>query len=98
MSIANAKTDNNAPPQRGEEVEVYKWWANRKGEAIITKLVELDGRWFIDIRRSFSNSSGRFSPTQRGVMVPVRKIPDFVKAETAAQERNMLAQDDGGAQ
>lgn len=98
MAVA-ARTTNSDAPVWGEEIEIDKWWANRRGEAIITKLVEINGRWFIDIRRHFTNSSGKFSPTQTGVMLPVRKIPDLArsiaKAERAAQERGFLAHNDG---
>ncbi len=70
---------------RGEEIEIAKDWANRKGEAIITKLVEFKGRWFIDVRRHYTNKDGRFAPTPKGLMLPVRKIVNLAKAVTKAE-------------
>lgn len=88
-------------PARGAEVEISKFWANRRGDAIIVKLVEFGGKWFIDARRHYTDRSGRFAPTAKGTMLCIRKLPELLKAiekaEREARARNLIDNDgDGG--
>ncbi|OAF11783.1 hypothetical protein AYJ54_07945 [Bradyrhizobium centrolobii] len=80
MAVADQSARSNAPLDRGEEHETAKLWADRSGNAVIAKLVQLDGKWYFDLRRYFTNPQGKFTATKKGVMVSVRKLPDLVKA------------------
>src|SRR5262245_29084911 len=88
-SVADQKITSTAPPERGAEHEIAKLWADRSGNAVIAKLVQLDGKWYADIRRYFTNAEGKFSPTKKGLMLSVRKIPELCKA-VAKTEREAV--------
>lgn len=79
------------------EIEIAKFWCNRRGEAVIVKLVQYHGRWCCDLRRHYTNQQGMFAPTNKGLMLDLRKLPELVKAveraEKQAQAHGLL---DGG--
>jgi Transcriptional Coactivator p15 (PC4) len=85
-SICRRVPNDLAAQVDAEPIEIAKFWANRGGDAIIVKLVQYHGRWCVDCRRYFTNKSGLFSPTAKGLMISVRKLPDLVKAITRAEE------------
>jgi hypothetical protein len=101
MPVQQPHDASNAPAlSRGEEHETAKLWADRSGNAVIAKLVQLDGKWYVDIRRHFTNAQGTFTPTKKGLMLSVRKIPDLCKAiaktEREAVRLGLLPDGSGG--
>jgi len=81
-----------------EPIEIAKFWANRRGEAVIVRLIDLEGRWFFDARRYYTDKHGKFAPTAKGLTLSVLKLPEFVKAITKAEAeaRNRGLLDGGG--
>ncbi len=99
MALQQNPIDGNVVPEReGEDFEIAKFWANRKGEAIIVKLTRFENRWFVDARRYYTDKQGKLAPTVKGVTLVVRKLPDLLKAlgkaEGEARTRGLLR--DGG--
>nr|WP_306133450.1 transcriptional coactivator p15/PC4 family protein [Roseivivax marinus] len=61
------------------------------GEELRISLSEYKGHAFLNIRQWFRNRNGSMQPTQKGVTVPLRLLPDFASgvsqaATTALQE------------
>jgi hypothetical protein len=80
-----------APP---EPIEVAKFWANRRGEAVIVSLREYEGAVVIDVRRFYTGADGKFAPTRKGISLTINKLPDLAtainKAVTKAQELGLI--------
>jgi hypothetical protein len=96
--IAQAPAPSNTPESDLEEIEIAKFWANRKGEAIIVKLTPFKGRWFVDARRFYTDKQGKFAPTAKGICLPLRKLDDLTralaKAKTIARDRGLIEGDE----
>ena len=79
-------------------IEVAKFWANRRGEAVIASLREYKGALVIDVRKHFTADDGRLRPTAKGVALAVGKLPALAAAinKTLAKARELgLLPDEG---
>jgi hypothetical protein len=91
-----------APRQRAakipEPIEVHKFWANRRGEAVIVALREYQGIALIDVRKHYTAADGCLRPTAKGIGLSIRKLPDLAAAVAKALERarvlGLLEEDD----
>jgi Transcriptional Coactivator p15 (PC4) len=100
MSLQQNPIDGNgAPEQQRIEIELSKMWANRRGEAIIAKLVTWQGKTFIDIRKYFTDQSGRFAPTKKGFTLSVHKLPELARniarTEHEVRKRGLIGEGAG---
>jgi len=74
-------------PQLTEPVEIEKFWANRRKDAIITTLSTFKETNLVDIRKYVMSREGRLVPTPKGISVKVTRLPDLLKAVTKAVEK-----------
>ena len=90
MDISENSTDGNVAPER-EPIETNKFWANRSGEAIVTRIMFFRGRPFLDCRRYFTDKQGKLAPTKKGFTILLRKMPELMKAlaKTEAEARSL---------
>jgi ABC-type amino acid transport substrate-binding protein len=58
-----------------EPVEVHKFWANRRGEAVIVA-----GTLIVDVRRHYTAADGTLKPTGKGIALTVAKLPELTAA------------------
>jgi hypothetical protein len=65
--------------QLGEPIEVAKFWKNRRGEAIVVRLFEYEGRVLIDRRTWFAAADGVLKPGKR-LTCSVRHLPAIAAA------------------
>lgn len=77
-------TDETSVPRASLPVEITKFWANRRGEAVITALREYEGRPLLDVRRYYSGKDGKLHPTKKGIAIAVGKLPELAAAINAA--------------
>jgi hypothetical protein len=86
---------SNAPaPKLAEPIEVAKFWANRRGEAAIVSLREIEGTVVVDVRKHYSAADGTLKPTRKGIALVIRRLPELAaalaKAERKAHELGLL--------
>ena len=70
-----------------EPIEVSKFWANRRGEAVIVSLREYEGVLIVDIRKHYTAADGTLRPTAKGIALTVRKLPELTLAVAKALKR-----------
>jgi Transcriptional Coactivator p15 (PC4) len=80
---------------------IAKFWKNRRRvESVHVSLSEYEGHALINVRIYATGTDGIDRPTQKGVAMAVRKLPELaralVTAESKARELGLL-DDDGGA-
>jgi hypothetical protein len=82
-----------------EPVAIDSFWRNRRHEAVVSTLSTYEGRNIFDVR-IHAMKDGRLVPTQKGVAVLVRRLPELAKAVTKAltraRELGLLADDEAG--
>jgi hypothetical protein len=87
-------------PTLTEPVECSKFWANRRGEAVIISLREFKSVLIVDVRKHFSASDGTLRPMRQGIALSIRKLPELAaalaKAERKAVELGLLADEERG--
>lgn len=67
-----------------EPIETGKFWANRRGEAVIVCLREYEGALIVDIRRCYTAADGKLRPTAKGIALSIAKLPELVSAVAKA--------------
>jgi hypothetical protein len=76
--------------------EVDKFWRDRSGRAIVTRLTEYGGYSLVDVRTFFTADNGTLQPA-KGLALGVRLLPQLIrslqKAEDKARELGLI--DDG---
>jgi hypothetical protein len=86
------------PVVLAEPVLIDRFWANRKGDAIVTQLRMYEGRALVDVRKFFTDPQGELRPTTKGLSIVVLRLPALaaalVKAERRARELGLLAEDE----
>jgi hypothetical protein len=90
-----------APPELAEAIEVAKIWKSRRRDiAIVISLAPFEGKTIFDIRQHAIGSDGCMRPTQKGLALVVRRLPEIAeaigKALTVARARGLIPADDGG--
>jgi Transcriptional Coactivator p15 (PC4) len=70
-----------------EPIEISKFWANRRGEAVIVSLREYEGQALVDIRKHYTAADGTLRPTTKGIALAVRKLPELTLAVAKALKR-----------
>jgi Transcriptional Coactivator p15 (PC4) len=70
-----------------EPVEVYKFWKNRRHDAVVVSLSTFKGHNLIDVRMHAMNKAGQLQPTHKGVAMVVLRLPDLAKAVNKAMEK-----------
>jgi len=87
-------------PTLDEPLIIFKFWKNRKHDAIIVSLSTFEGKNLVDLRMH-AMKEGRLVPTPKGLAMVVRRLPDLAKAINnalrKAQELGLL-DDDGVAE
>jgi Transcriptional Coactivator p15 (PC4) len=77
-----------------EPIVVAEFWANRRGEAVRVQLREYEGQALIDVRRYYTGAEGKLLPTQKGLSLVVRRLPDLAaaigKALNTARELKLI--------
>jgi hypothetical protein len=71
-------------PTLPEPVEVHKFWANRRGEAVVVALREYEGTLIIDLRRHYTAADGKLRPTSKGLALAIAKLPELASAVAKA--------------
>lgn len=75
------------PPKLAGPLEVGKFWANRRGEAVIVALREYEGTLIIDMRRHYTAADGKLRPTSKGLALTIAKLPELAAALARAEQR-----------
>jgi hypothetical protein len=70
-----------------EPIEIDKFWANRRGEAVIVSLREFEGVPIVDVRKFYTAADGTLQPTSKGIALSVRKLPELALAIGKALKR-----------
>jgi hypothetical protein len=87
---------NLAAASQRTVAEIDKFWRDRSGRAIITRLTEYGGYSLVDVRTFFTADDGTFKPG-KGLAWGVRLLPQLIKslqkAEAKARELGLI--DDG---
>jgi hypothetical protein len=83
-----------------EPIEIAKFWKNRRRvESVHVSLSEYEGHALINVRIYATGTDGIDRPTQKGVAMAVRKLPELaralVTAESKARELGLLDDDRG---
>jgi hypothetical protein len=77
-----------------EPIEVGKFWANRRGEAVIVALREYEGSIIVDVRRHYTGADGTLKPTGKGIALAISKLPELSlainKALVEARTRGLI--------
>jgi Transcriptional Coactivator p15 (PC4) len=63
-----------------EPIETGKFWANRRGEAVIVCLREYQGTLIVDVRRHYTAADGKLRPTSKGLALTIAKLPELTAA------------------
>jgi hypothetical protein len=85
--------DRSAPSPPRTLAEVDKFWRDRGGRAIVTRLTEYNGRRLVDVRTYFTAADGAMRPTSKGLACNVRLLPELARAINKARELGLV--DDG---
>ena len=98
----NSNKLSHADSDEGEQrtlAEVDKFWRDRSGRAIVTRLTAFKTHSLVDIRTWFTADDGTMRPA-KGLTCSVRLLPELAKAiakaTTKAHELGLIA-GDGGA-
>jgi hypothetical protein len=88
------------PPKLPEPLEIAKFWANRRGEAVIVRLREYQGAAIVDARKHYTAADGTLKPTSKGLALSIRKLSllaaGITKALARAREIGLLADEGAG--
>lgn len=84
VKAATAKGTAMSQQKLAEPIEVAKFWANRRGEAVIVALREYEGAILIDIRRHYTAADGKLQPTSKGMALAIAKLPELALAVNKA--------------
>jgi hypothetical protein len=87
-------------PALPEPVEIAKFWKNRRRvESVHVALSEYEGHALINVRIYATGTDGIDRPTQKGVAMSVRKLPELARAlanaESRARELGLLSDAEG---
>ena len=63
-----------------EPIIVSEFWANRRGETIRVQLREFEGRALIDLRKHFTDKTGKMQATKKGLALMVARLPELAAA------------------
>ena len=101
-------TDLNAPKRRrgarkptlDEPVVISRFFKNRRHDQIVTTLETYEGHNLLNVRTWYTDKkTGVDRPTAKGITMPVRRLPDFLKAvnDALSKARELgLLEEDGG--
>lgn len=67
-------------PGLPEPVIVSDFWANRRGESVRVQLREFEGRALIDVRKHFTDKTGKLQATKKGLALMVARLPELAAA------------------
>lgn len=102
MTSTKSQRRRDAKPpdeQQRTIAEVDKFWRDRSGRAIVTRLTEYGGHSLIDIRTFFTAGDGTMKPA-KGLTCGVRLLPDLAraiaKAIRKARELGLIEVDGAG--
>jgi hypothetical protein len=85
-----------ARPKLEEPVIVDRFWRDRAGRAIFTRLTTFEGHNLVDIRTFFTAGDGTMQPG-KGLSCSVTRLPDLLKAlQKALAKAVELGLVDGG--
>lgn len=93
----------NVPPDKpplDDAVLVSEFWANRRGESVRIQIRSFEGRRIIDLRKFFTDKSGKLKPTRKGLSLSIVRLPDLARginrACTAAADLGLIAPEKAG--
>lgn len=95
------KTSRKMPARQCLIAEPIRWrfFKDRKHNQIVTSLETYEGHNILNIRIWFTDKDGIDRPTTKGFTMTVRRLPDLLKAVTAAHDKaRELGLLDGGAE
>ena len=100
-SNAPKRSDKPAPPTQRTIAEIDKFWRDRSGRAIVTRLTEYGGHSLVDVRTFYTAADGTMRPA-KGLACSVRLLPQLArsiaKAIGKARELGLLADAEAGNQ
>jgi hypothetical protein len=67
-------------PGLSEPVIVSEFWANRRGESIRVQLRDFEGHTLIDLRKHFTDKTGKLQATKKGLALMVGRLPELAAA------------------
>jgi Transcriptional Coactivator p15 (PC4) len=70
-----------------EPVVVAEFWANRAGESVRIQFREYEGTALVDVRRHYTAKDGVLRPTQKGLSITIRRLPDLARAIAKAERK-----------
>ena|SRR5580704_4137955 len=73
-------TKTAATPTLTEPIIVAEFWANRRGESIRVQLREFEGRALIDLRKHFTDKTGKLQATRKGLALVIARLPELAAA------------------
>lgn len=91
-----------SPPILADPVVISKLWKNRRrNESVHVTLSEYEGHNLINVRVYCTGTDGIDRPTQKGVSMGIRNLPELaralVKAEAKAHELGLLEGESGAS-
>lgn len=88
MAIQQSGNARQRTTSLPEPVEIAKFWKNRaRNESLHVSLSEYEGHCLINVRLYATGTDGIDRPTQKGVAMSVRKLPDLAKALNKALDK-----------
>jgi hypothetical protein len=67
-------------PRLPEPIIVSEFLANRRGESVRVQLREYEGRALIDVRKHFTDKTGKLQATKKGLALMVARLPELAAA------------------
>jgi hypothetical protein len=80
VATAALKARPAKPQPLAEAIVINRFWRNRRGESVTTRLRAFEGHMLCDLRIFYTARDGTLQPTQKGVSVAVARLPDLLRA------------------
>jgi hypothetical protein len=65
----------------------WKFWRNRRGEAVVVSIEPFEGKTVLHVRQYFTDAQGRLLPTKKGICIDALRLPDLAGAVNRALVR-----------
>lgn len=80
---------NSSDPLAGDGLLIWKFWKSPRNrrDTIVLRLKQYENVPYLDCRQFTTNAAGQSVPTQKGVTVGMRSLPEFLRAVDKACTR-----------
>jgi hypothetical protein len=84
--LNNSEAPKRQRPTLPEPIVCDEFWRNRRGESVRVQLREYEGQLLVDLRVHYLRD-GKLVPTQKGLSIVARKLPELALAVAKALKR-----------